>query len=66
MEVVVEEDLGGKRVVFLDIFELRYRVRNNLQIAKNEEASVTTAGPFHGVRSSSPARLYEPTMSLPR
>ena len=43
-------------------FELRYRVRNSLQIAKNGEASVTIAGPFHEVRSSSPARLYEPTM----
>ena len=52
--------------MFLDIFELRYRVRNNLQIAKNEEASVTIAGPFHKVRPSSPARLYEPTKPLPR
>ena len=43
-------------------FELRYRVRNSLQIAKNGEASVTIAGPFHEVRSSSRARLYEPTM----
>jgi hypothetical protein len=51
----LEMDSGGIKNCFLDNFELRYRIRNNLQIAKNEEASVTIAGLFHEVRSSSPA-----------
>ncbi len=47
MEGGFEKDSGGKRLVSSG--------PQSLQIAKNEEASVTIAGPFHEVRPSSPA-----------
>ena len=34
---------GGKRLVFLEIFGLHYRVRDRPRIANNEEARVTIA-----------------------
>ena len=56
-----EKNLASSR-----IFELRYRVRNICQLPRMRKQNVTIAGPSHKMRPSSPARLYEPTMPLPR
>jgi hypothetical protein len=39
-----EKDSRGKRVEFLDTFELHFRVGKHLQIAKNEKARVQDRG----------------------
>ena len=49
--------------MFLDIFELHYRIGNICKLPRMRKARVTIAGPFHKVRSFVICPALEPTIA---